>query len=201
MTEEDKPLEARDSKLLETDEDLREALRTFAAELLEEKGGDAETSPRSLYELMCRIRREFSQSAQTRWTTDAVCNLMRVAKDKKLISERASDLYGWLLREAFERFGNQAMVIESVRRVLEDHWSKPRPEDIESSLQDMQIIWGIRLDMTFQDNEVQSMNDLAWSKAHPDQPIRETALLGAGYNGFFLQNCAPGTDASDAKDW
>ena len=56
MTEEDKPLEARDSKLLETDEDLREALRTFAAELLE-KGGDAETSPRSLYELMCRIRR------------------------------------------------------------------------------------------------------------------------------------------------
>ena len=28
------------------------------------------------------------------------------------------------------------------------------------------------------------MNDLAWSKAHPDQPIRETALLGAGYNGF-----------------
>lgn len=180
---------------LANDNELREALKPFADNFPPEKVYDrnGESGPRSLYELLCRLNQPF---ADGRWRLGPVQAVIGAAKTEGVISKKASDRYGWWLREAWEaHYGGP--ILDTVVDVCGPE-IKSLGMSTETVVRDMQIIWGIPAGMTFEENERQAKEDNTWRVEHPNEPPRATPLLQAGYNGFFKQNL---DDTGDKGIW
>ena len=145
-------------------------------------------NPRALYELLSQVNPHFRNN---NWQLVHVQAIIGMAKQEGLISQGASDEYGWWLREAWESLDEAGRREVPIRDAVVNTCGEEitfRGLQTDEVVRDMQVIWGIPDGMTFAQNSEQAQTEHRQYLADPGGPVRVTPVLEAGYNSFFRQN-------------